>query len=31
IALPLMLDFFGLLRIKAFMTNVHRSLETGDR
>lgn len=25
-ALPLMLDFFGLLRIKAFMANVHRSV-----
>lgn len=27
IALPLMLDFFGLLRIKAFMANLHRSIE----
>jgi DNA-binding transcriptional MerR regulator len=27
IALPLMLDFFGLLRIKAFMTSVHKSVE----
>lgn len=28
-ALPLMLDFFGLLRIKAFMANVHQSVEKG--
>ncbi|WP_051128866.1 hypothetical protein [Sphingomonas sp. MM-1] len=28
VALPLMLDFFGLLRIKAFMRHVHRSIET---
>ncbi|KMS60962.1 MerR family transcriptional regulator [Sphingobium baderi LL03] len=26
-ALPLMLDFFGLLRIKAFMASVHRSVK----
>jgi DNA-binding transcriptional MerR regulator len=30
-ALPLMLDFFGLLRLKAFMRNIHRSVEGGDR
>jgi DNA-binding transcriptional MerR regulator len=27
-ALPLMLDFFGLLRLKAFMRNIHKAVET---
>jgi len=29
VALPLMLDFFGLLRVKAFMRNVHQSVGDG--
>lgn len=27
-ALPLMLDFFGLLRLKAFMRNIHEAVDT---
>lgn len=31
-ALPLMLDFFGLLRLKAFMRNIHHAVDTaGDQ
>lgn len=29
-ALPLMLDFFGLLRLKEFMSTIHAALEEGD-
>lgn len=30
-ALPLMLDFFGLLRLKAFMRNIHEAVEGDER
>lgn len=29
-ALPLMLDFFGLLRLKAFMRNIHEAIEVSE-
>jgi DNA-binding transcriptional MerR regulator len=30
-ALPLMLDFFGLLRLKAFMRNIHEAVDGSDQ